>query len=133
MFIYKKSQVFHIWHSKSSCFGTLELQFFSLFVIRLHCDCPRRFDIVLFLRSSSDDMLIFSRFFIFFAIYEDHFLDPKYVILRSLSRKNPILECFFPLIDIVSNIDYPMFWYFERSCWDHYPAFYTTVLLKGVE
>ena len=40
---------------------------------------------------------------------------------------------FFPLIDIVSNIDYPIFWYFERSCWDHYPTFYTTVLLKVVE
>ena len=42
---------------------------------------------------------MFSGFFIYFAIYEDHFLDPKYVTLkvklRLLSRKNPILECFF--------------------------------------
>ena len=44
-------------------------------------------------------MLIFCRFFIFFAIYEDHLQDPKYgtliVKLRLLSRKNLISEFFF--------------------------------------
>ena len=40
---------------------------------------------------------------------------------------------FFPLIDIVSNIDYLIFLYFKQSCRDHPPISYTTVLLKGVE
>ena len=46
------SQFLQVLHSKSSCFGTLELHVDNLIVILLHCGCPRRFYIALFLRSS---------------------------------------------------------------------------------
>ena len=36
----------------------------------------------------------------------------------------------FPLIDIVSNMDYPFFWWLKQSCRDHLPNSYTIVLLK---
>ena len=44
-------QFFHVLRSKSNCFGTLERHVVNLIVTLLHCDCPVRFDIVLFLRS----------------------------------------------------------------------------------
>ena len=48
-------------------------------------------------------------------------------------KKSSNLRMFFPLTDIVSNINYPSFWLFKQSCWDHPPTFYTTVLPKRVE
>ena len=39
---------FSLLHSKSNYFGTLELHVVKLIAIILHCDCPHRFDIVLF-------------------------------------------------------------------------------------
>ena len=44
------SQFFHVLHSKSNCFGTLELHVVNLIVTLSHCNCPHRFEIVLFLR-----------------------------------------------------------------------------------
>ena len=39
---------------------------------------------------------------------------------------------FFPLIDIIFDIDHPIFWWFKQSCWDHPATSYITALLKGV-
>ena len=39
-------------HSKSKRFGILKLLVVNQIAILLHCDCPHRFDIVLFLRSN---------------------------------------------------------------------------------
>ena len=44
-------------------------------------------------------------------------------------KKNPS-SMFFPLINIVSNKDYPI--YDDLSCWDHLTTSYITVLLIGV-
>ena len=53
-------------------------------------------------------------------------------ITRLLSKKPQIPWIFFPLINIVSNTDYLIFWWLKQSCQDHPPTSYTTVLLKGV-
>ena len=77
----------------------------------------------------------FCRFFIFFLIWKSLArpqIKTLIVKFRLLSRKTPIPWMFFPLINIVSNVDYPIFWWFKQTCQDHPPTSYNTVLLKEV-
>ena len=77
----------------------------------------------------------FCRFFIFLHIWRS-FARPQIKTLivkfRLLSRKILIQWMFFPLINIFSNINYPIFWWLQQSCWEHPPTSYTTALLKWV-
>ena len=73
----------------------------------MHCDCPHWLDIALFL-----DILFRFFMYIFLHIWRS-FASPQVEISNSsvqiTVKKNSNLRMFFSLIDIVSNIDYPIF------------------------
>ena len=108
-FVYFFFQLSYELHSKSNCFATLELHFVDLIVTILHCDCPHRFDVVLFLRSNWNGMFC-SFFFIFFVymkmICQTLWRNSDYKIeitakKSSNPRISPIVSNF---LDIVANL-----------------------------
>ena len=95
MHIYKKnSQFFHVLHSKSNCFATLEPHDVNL-IVRL-CIVTDHTDLILhyFLDQIKMMFCSFSNFLQIWRSFATPQVKSLIVKLRLLSTKTPILECF---------------------------------------